>query len=100
MDDGEPLAEELVLGSAQTDPFGAMIPSDRCVFGRVGVGPNRHLAGADLVGPAEDFVHLGRNVTVGKVDGTQEHLAGGPVEADDVALMDDRRTDREVSGRR
>ncbi len=98
LDDGQPFPQELMLGPAQTHALGPEVPSLLRVGGIVGVGPHRHRARAELVGPAEHGVHFGRHVALGKVDGSEEDVTGRTVEADRVALGDDDGADREVIG--
>ena len=56
------LAEEHVLGAAQADALGAEAAGVGGIGAVVGVGPHRQLALADLVGPAEDRLELGRRL--------------------------------------
>ena len=56
------LAEEHVLGAAQADALGAELAGVGRVGTVVGVGPHAELALADLVGPPEDDVELGRRL--------------------------------------
>ncbi len=100
-----PLAEEHVLGAAQADALGAEATGARGVLGVVGVGP--HPQPAHAVGVGHHPVH-GLDQLVGVVgarvhaalevlhdrgrhdrDLAQVDLAGGAVDGDDVALLDD-----------
>src|SRR5207248_8990490 len=59
-----------------------------CVGARVGVGPHRQLALADLVRPAQDGVELLGPLTGLQVECAVDHLASGAVDRDLVALLD------------
>ena len=91
------LAEEHVLGAAQADALGAEPPGAGGVLGGVGVGAHPQPAGTvgvrhdpgDRVG--EVVVELlalevAYDDRVGDRHGAGEHLAGGAVDRDDVAL--------------
>ena len=99
------LTEEHVLGAAQADALGAEAPGAQRVLGVVGVGP--YPQPADPVRVRHDPVHGGDQL-VGVVgarvhpalevlddrgrhdrDLTEVDLAGGAVDGDDVALLDD-----------
>ena len=88
------LAEEHVLGAAQADALGAELAGVGGVGAVVGVGPHGELALADLVGPAEDDVELGRRLRRAQRDLAEHDLAGRAVERDHVALAH-----RHVAGR-
>ena len=88
-DDVEPLAlAEHVLGPAQADAVGAITPCLGGFLRLVGVRPDGHPG--EPVGPVEDRLEL-RLVLEPGLDRRQrpdEDLAGRPVEADPVALLD------------
>ena len=88
--------EEHVLGAAQADALGAELAGVGGVFAGVGVGAHAQLALADLVGPLEDGVELGRRLGGGQLHLAEHDLAGGAVDADDVALLDDDVADVEL----
>ena len=69
------LAEEHVLGPAQPDALGAELAGVLGVGTVVGVGPHRELALADLVGPVEHDVELGRRLGGGKLQLAEHDLA-------------------------
>ena len=58
LDQVQPLAEEHVLGAAESDALGAEVARDLRVVRQVGVGA--HLERAELVGPAEDDAERAR----------------------------------------
>ncbi len=80
------LAQEHVLGAAQTDALGAELARVGGVVAGVGVGPDVEMALADVVGPREHGVEGG-----GRLGRGQRHLAGdddagAAVERDPVTL--------------
>ena len=88
--------EEHVLGAAQADALGAELAGVGGVLAGVGVGAHAELALADLVGPLEDGVELGRRLGGLELHLAQHDLAAGAVEADDVAFLDDDVADAEL----
>ncbi|CAM5529829.1 hypothetical protein SNARM312S_07686 [Streptomyces narbonensis] len=98
------LTEEHVLGAAQADALGAEAAGAQRVLGVVGVGADAQPAdavrvghdavhgGDELVGVVGAGVHAALEVLDdrGRHDGylTEVHLAGGAVDGDDVALLD------------
>ena len=95
--DRQPVAEEHVLGAAQTDALGAELARLGRVLGQVGVGAD--LERAELVGPAEDDARTGP-VGSGVTTGTSpsDDLARRAGDRDDVAFVHDRVADRELLG--
>ena len=87
--DLEPVAlAEHVLGAAEADALGAVAARLGGLLWLVGVGPDAHAA--DAVSPAQHLLEL-RLVLEAGLDGGQrahEHLAGGAVDADGVALRE------------
>ena len=77
-----------MLGAAQADALGAVFPRLLGVGACVGVGAHTEVALADLVGPPEDDVELGRRVGRGQLDLALDHLARGAVDGDRVAFVD------------
>ncbi|GAA3103397.1 hypothetical protein GCM10020254_56480 [Streptomyces goshikiensis] len=104
------LTEEHVLGAAQADALGAEPAGARRVLCVVGVGTDAQAphavrvghdpvhGGDELVGVVGAGVHAALEVLDdrGGYDGylTEVDLAGGAVDGDDVALLDDRAADR------
>ncbi len=102
-----------MLGAAQADPLGAEATRPRGVLGVVRVRPYSQAAhpvrvrhdpvhgGDELVGVVGARVHTALEVLDdrGRHDGhlTEVHLAGGAVDGDEVALLDDRVPDREAA---
>ena len=80
--------EEHVLGAAEADPLGAELAGLLSVARVVAVGP--HLQPPDLVGPAEEGLQIGLRgeLRVASGDLAGEHLAGGAVDGDRIALLD------------
>ena len=58
----------------------------RAVLGRVGVGPDAETA--ELIGPLEQLVELGRDLGRNELDLSLIHAAGSPVDGDHVAATD------------
>jgi hypothetical protein len=88
-DDREPIwGEEHVLGPAQTNPLGTHRACVGGVFARVGIGAHGELALANLIGPGEDRLELGRWLGGGPLESAEHDFAGGAVERQPVALLD------------
>src|SRR5204863_7239793 len=89
------LTKEHVLGTAQADAFGTELAGLLGVVPRVGVGPHRELALANLVGPAEDGVELLGALAGLEIELADDHLTRGAVDGEHVALLDGGAVDRE-----
>ena len=87
LDDLLAVAQEHVLGAAQSDALGAEAAGQLGVLGVVGVGA--HAQRAELVGPLEDGVEVARHLGQHELDRAQHHGAGGAVDGDHVAFLDD-----------
>ncbi len=96
--DRQPVPEEHVLGAAQADALRAVLAGPGGVLRRVGVGADPECVAPHLIGPGEDGVELGRGLPHGEVHGAEDDLAGGAVDGDHVALVDDRVAHPEVVG--
>ena len=113
------LAQEHVLGAAQAHTLGAAVDGVAGVVGGVGVGA--HLQAADRIGVAHEAVHGGDELTgvvvsgrlerlvqaatqvghdrgVDDADLTEEDLAGGAVDGDDVLTGEDLLASRDAQG--
>ncbi len=90
------LAEEHVLGTAQADALGTEPTGVRGVGPVVGVGTHGELALADLVGPSEQLVELGRRLRLGERSSAEDDLTGRAVEGDEVAFAHDDLADSEA----
>ncbi|MPM36798.1 hypothetical protein SDC9_83400 [bioreactor metagenome] len=91
---GQPdLIHEHVLGAAQADALGAELARLRGVVAVVGVGP--HGQRPHLVGPADDPLEVLAHRRRDQLHRPVEHLAGGAVDGDDVALVPGPTVDRE-----
>ena len=77
--------EEHVLGAAQADAFGAEVARGARVERRLGVGA--HLQAAHLVGPVHQRREVAGQLGLDHRHRADEHLAGGAVDGDDVALL-------------
>ena len=77
--------EEHVLGAAEADALGAEVARRARVVRRVGVGADLELA--RLVGPVHEGRELARQLRLEHRDLALQHLAGGAVDGDDVALL-------------
>ena len=85
--DGEAvLAQEHVLGAAQSDALGPELAGVGGVVTGVGVGPHGQVALADLVGPREHGVERGRRLGCGERHLTGDHDARAAIEGDPVTL--------------
>ena len=87
LDDLLAIAQEHVLGTAQADALRAEVAGQLCVLGVVGVGA--HTQGAELVGPLQDGVQVAGELGKHQLDGAEHHDAGGAVQRDHVAFLDD-----------
>ncbi len=85
--DRKPVAEEHVLGAAETDAFGAELARLGRVLGKIRVRADLHRA--ELVGPTEDDPEGTRRLGRDHRDRAQHDLAGVAVDRDDVALVHD-----------
>ncbi len=83
-DQRQPGAQELVFGAAQTDALGAQPDGARRVGRGVRVGPDPEPA--VVVGPAEQDIELRGRGRRAHLDRSGIHLAGPPVDRDDVPL--------------
>ena len=88
--------EEHVLGAAQTDSLGAKFTCLGGVGGVVGIGPHTQTSG--LVGPGEHLLEVRVDLRGDERQGSSEHLAGGAVQGDGIALLDDGVANREGPG--
>src|SRR5439155_2928864 len=77
-----------VLRAAQADALGTEVACLLGVRARVGVGPHRELALADLVGPPEDRVELLGALAGLEVELPYDNLTGRAVDRERVALLD------------
>ena len=80
------LVEEHVLGAAQPDALGAEAHGGLGVGRRVGIGAHAELA--HLVGPGDERGELAGKLRLDHVDLAGQHLAGGAVDGDEVALFE------------
>ena len=85
-----------MLGATQPDALGAEAAGVGGVFAGVGVGAHAELAAADLVGPAEDHVELGRRLGGRHLHLAEHDLTARPVDGDHVAFLDDDVADGEL----
>ena len=79
--------KEHMLGTAQTNAFGAEVDGLTGVLGGVGIGAD--LQGAELVGPGHDTAKLAGDLGLGCVEPLAVDVAGGAVEGDPVTLFVD-----------
>ena len=82
------LAEEHVLGAAQSDPLGAEGARVGGVVPGVRVGPHGQVPLADVVSPRQHRVEGGRRLGRGERHLPGHHHAGTPVERDPVPLVE------------
>ena len=86
------IAQEHVLGTAQTDGLGAKLERELGILGVVGVdahvvGVTVGLVQADLVGPGQDGVQVAGELSGDQIDSAIDDDTLGAVDGDDVALV-------------
>ena len=91
LDDVLAIAQEHVLGAAQTDGLGAKLKSELGILGVVGVdahvvGVTVGLVQTDLIGPGQDGVQVAGELCRDQVDRAVDDDTLGAVDGDDIAL--------------
>ena len=91
LDDVLAIAQEHVLGAAQTDGLGAKLERERSILGVVGVdahvvGVTVGLVQTDLIGPRQDGVQVAGELCRDQVDRAVDDDTLGAVDGDDIAL--------------